>query len=616
MAAQCNGGTTVTSTITISASCAGGGAKPLSLDTGANVTVNAGVTVSNDAGGGRNGDPVSILGTATTSTLTNNGIISTASQWGVTVNGTLTSLVNAGTISSGVRRGVITNGGTIVTLTNTGSITGPFAGVTVSGGAIQTFNNLQGAGNGNGAVTYSGTLPSNYNIIINSAATYGKLTSSGATGSTTFGVYGTSVVATGTYATVLSGFTASNLNSTTGQFGWFDWTLSPNAGTPTNWDLTFSRRSLVAAITGSSNTPAVGAASVLERIANGEITATADMTSVITAMGQLSTAADLNKAVTQTLPLMTGGMGQVIAGVLHNINGVVQTRQESNRGLSSGDTFYGDQKFWMKPFGSWADQNDRKGVSGFKSRTGGLAFGADATISDDTRLGVSFAYAKADVAGNATTAPNSAYVDVYQLVGYGSHSLDPNTELNFQAGIGQNKNEGQRSILLTGTTAKANYASLTATAGVGVGRRYTLSEQTRLTPSLRVDYTRIRDAGYTETGAGALNLNVQGHSSDELTLAIDGKIAHEIDKGTTVTANLGAGYDALNKQASITATFAGAPGAAFTTKGLEPSPWLLRAGLGIAKATRSGMEVLAHYDAEYRKDFLNQTASVKLRWAF
>ena len=49
---------------------------------------------------------------------------------------------------------------------------------------------------------------------------------------------------------------------------------------------------------------------------------------------------------------------------------------------------------------------------------------------------------------------------------------------------------------------------------------------------------------------------------------------------------------------------------------MEPSPWLLRAGLGIAKATRSGMEVLAHYDAEYRKDFLNQTASVKLRWAF
>ena len=33
-------------------------------------------------------------------------------------------------------------------------------------------------------------------------------------------------------------------------------------------------------------------------------------------------------------------------------------------------------------------------------------------------------------------------------------------------------------------------------------------------------------------------------------------------------------------------------------------------------ATASGMEISARYDAEHRQDFLNQTASVKLRWAF
>ncbi len=239
--AVCNGGTTVTGALTVSASCDGGNVKPLTLDTGANVTINSGVTVSNDAGSGRNGDPVSVLSTATSSALTNNGIISTGQQWGVTINGTLTSLINTGTISSSVRRGIVINtGGTLTTLTNTGTITGPFAGVTNSGVALQTFNNQQGAGNVNGAVTYAGLLPVNYNIIIVSPTTYGKLAGAGVSGTTAFGIYGTSTVAAGTYTSVLTGLTTSNVSTTSGTFGGFNWLLSLASGQSDIWDLIFT----------------------------------------------------------------------------------------------------------------------------------------------------------------------------------------------------------------------------------------------------------------------------------------------------------------------------------------------------------------------------------------
>jgi hypothetical protein len=36
----------------------------------------------------------------------------------------------------------------------------------------------------------------------------------------------------------------------------------------------------------------------------------------------------------------------------------------------------------------------------------------------------------------------------------------------------------------------------------------------------------------------------------------------------------------------------------------------------MVKTMQSGMELAARYDAEYRRDFLNQSVSVKLRWAF
>jgi hypothetical protein len=189
LAATCNGGAAVSSSLTISVSCDGASSTPLKLNTGANVTINSGVTVSNSAGSGRNGDPIWINTGATSSTINNNGTIYTALQWGITVNGgaVLTDLNNNGTITSGSRRGVV-NYGAITNINNLGSIVGPFAGITEYTGtqAIQKLNNLQGAGNSNGALTYNGSLPIQYNIIINSNSVYGKLSVSGGTEVTTF----------------------------------------------------------------------------------------------------------------------------------------------------------------------------------------------------------------------------------------------------------------------------------------------------------------------------------------------------------------------------------------------------------------------------------------------
>ena len=240
LAATCNGGAAVSSSLTISVSCDGASSTPLKLNTGANVTINSGVTVSNSAGSGRNGDPIWINTGATSSTINNNGTIYTALQWGITVNGgaVLTDLNNNGTITSGSRRGVV-NYGAITNINNLGSIVGPFAGITEYTGtqAIQKLNNLQGAGNSNGALTYNGSLPIQYNIIINSNSVYGKLSVSGGTEVTTFGIDSRSVVSVGTYQNVLTGITVSNLSSLTGTYGTYTWTLAFDG---VNYDLTIA----------------------------------------------------------------------------------------------------------------------------------------------------------------------------------------------------------------------------------------------------------------------------------------------------------------------------------------------------------------------------------------
>jgi uncharacterized protein with beta-barrel porin domain len=133
---------------------------------------------------------------------------------------------------------------------------------------------------------------------------------------------------------------------------------------------------------------------------------------------------------------------------------------------------------------------------------------------------------------------------------------------------------------------------------------------------VRVDYTQVNDDGYTETGAGVLNLVVDGRTSHQLLYTVDAKLSHTLSPATTLNANLGVAYDAKAKQSSITAAYAGAPGLAFTTQGMNVDATSYRLGLGVVNKSAMGLEVTGRYDVDARAGYANQTLSAKVRWAF
>lgn len=351
------------------------------------------------------------------------------------------------------------------------------------------------------------------------------------------------------------------------------------------------------------NSPALNAARVID--------ATPELLALFSGLN----AQQRSDAATQTLPLVLGATTSAISNSLSMINNVIQARQGSTSGLSSGDATLAGEHFWIKSFGSWASQNARGGVSGFDADSKGLALGLDAAVSQDTRLGLAFAYAKTDVDSDGT-ASQSAQIDTYQLIGYGTHALTANTRLNFQVDVGQNRTEGRRQILFSGDTAKADYDGYSAHVGLGIDHDLRLSEQLMFIPSARVDYTWIGEEAYRETGAGLLNLQVDKRDTEALVFSLDGRLDYQVTENTILSVNLGGGYDAINESASMTSTYAGASGAAFRTDGLELEPWLASAGIGLSHMLDNGTEVSLRYDAEARSGFNNQGAQLKARWAF
>tara|TARA_R100000655_G_scaffold105317_1_gene153395 strand:+ start:1694 stop:3469 length:1776 start_codon:yes stop_codon:yes gene_type:complete len=259
--ALCNGGVTVTTTLEVTASCNGGNVKGLTLDTGTDVTIASGVTVSNDAPFGVNGRSVVILETATSAKLVNNGSIYTNNQWGVwNKSGGKVDVVNFGQITGVVRYG-ISNQSTITSLTNIGSIKGGFASIGNASASLQILNNFQGS-HTTGPLNIRGNLPENYNIIIKSPTQYGQFSalsfapgniqiSAANNGNMAFNIYGNlgttlvsgvdaSVVSEGRYLEVLQDFpTLNNISDTTGTYGRFNYSLVANESLLNAWDLLF-----------------------------------------------------------------------------------------------------------------------------------------------------------------------------------------------------------------------------------------------------------------------------------------------------------------------------------------------------------------------------------------
>jgi uncharacterized protein with beta-barrel porin domain len=134
-------------------------------------------------------------------------------------------------------------------------------------------------------------------------------------------------------------------------------------------------------------------------------------------------------------------------------------------------------------------------------------------------------------------------------------------------------------------------------------------------PSLAATYTYARAEDYSETGAGAANLDVDDADADSLVLGAAGRLIYAVHEAINVSGNLGLTYDVLAGDEQVTATFEGG-GSAFVTESLDPAPFGLTGGVGLELVPEIGFDASLNYDIEARDDYRSHKVQLNLRFPF
>ncbi len=222
-------------------------------------------------------------------------------------------------------------------------------------------------------------------------------------------------------------------------------------------------------------------------------------------------------------------------------------------------------------------------------RNVGLTVGADYHITRNLAVGLMGGYGRTrsdlDAIGS-TAAINSYTLGVYGT--YYRHGFYVDALANY----GWNNTEKDRRIVYPGVdrTAASDQQGRTWTLSGSAGYDFRLQNWV-ITPKLSLDYIHLSTDDYTESGAGSLDLHVNGQRSKMLLGQVGGNLTYvwKMDKATImprIWAMYGREFDADDKVETTARLAMGS--AAFTVYAIPPDRGFANLGVGITAILPKG----------------------------
>ena len=272
---------------------------------------------------------------------------------------------------------------------------------------------------------------------------------------------------------------------------------------------------------------------------------------------------------------------------------------------------------WAKLFGAHGDQTSQDNFAGFGVNTWGMTVGADSLLESKWVVGGALSYAKTDVGMRDFRTGDSTGIQTYQAMAYASRNFGA-WYLDSMAAYAYQRYDSIRNTTVSGT-ASGSFGGDQIAARVLAGHPIPLTSKTTVTPLAGLEWQHLDQNGYTETGAGALSLSVQGRSAERLRSTLGAKLetAMELSDGTKLKPSVHAAwmYDFKNSGVDTTATFVGG-GPAFVTPGQALARNSFNVGAALAIQRSRNFTLTLQVDGEKSTGFTSYAGQAVGQWRF
>lgn len=257
--------------------------------------------------------------------------------------------------------------------------------------------------------------------------------------------------------------------------------------------------------------------------------------------------------------------------------------------LTNRRSFGGDfaTQLWLNPVGNWGKfgDGDAFGASDIRANSYGLAGGLDFAYAADGAFGFGGAYAEHDIAARGT--PEAVDGRTWTVGAYVTQGFGP-IYANAKLAFGWTNYDATRTMSLLARTAEASINAKQLDVSLEAGYDYRTGSMT-ITPYGKLVLRRTSLEGFTETGAGAFSLDVEGRKKTVFSPVLGVKLGTETELSDSVTIRpfAKASYTFQgNLPNDVTVSYVGG-GDAFVLRGAEPDSFgMVEAGFEAKVADR------------------------------
>ena len=361
-----------------------------------------------------------------------------------------------------------------------------------------------------------------------------------------------------------------------------------NAGTAEAWD----------SVSASISSPV--AASVTEKLAQlSNSTDAAEQKAYVDALTAVApeVAPMVQKTQTETANQVFGTVGTRLTG------GSISTGGE---GMASGDSIFKRGAMWVQGLFNKSKLDDTSKAKGFDADSNGIAFGAEKFVTDDTKVGIGYAYTTTDIDGFMRDTD----VDTHTAILYGEYKPS-NWYVNGIATYGWSDYEESKSV--AGVGVKADYD--VETFGLQAMTGYDMNVNgLGITPEAGLRYVHIKQDAYKDSA----DQRVSANDSDILTGVIGAKVSKnfELSNGMNIKpeARIAATYDLFNDDVNSVVTLAN--GSAYAVDGEALDRFGMEFGAGVTAEVNDNVELSLGYEGKFREDYQDHTGLINAKYKF